>query len=317
MSGKPSPVPTNLLSVKALHDADFVAALLRLSSRRCSACRRDEGHPGRPFVLASVRSRRGVSRVVDERADASLWLEATTGTERSFGILFDRYRTRVFRKAYSQLKSVHDAEDVVAVVFLEAWRSRAKVRIVEGSSLPWLLSVTSYVLLNQTRSTRRWRRLLAALPEPELHADHADQVLERADQSEQLRAVYDAMTSLTSQERSIIDLCVIEELPIATGPHTDLVAEAGAELDAVDQVVLLAVTEVEDPPCDRAGQVALVGVFQHRGVQQHGLQLESGEREARLDRRDALPVRDEAVSARLVSAAAEPLLEPPIAHRPG
>lgn len=154
--------------------------------------------------------------VVDDSADSALWLEATTGTDRSFGILFDRYRTRIFRKAYAQLKSVHDAEDVVAVVFLEAWRSRARVRIVDGSILPWLLTVTNYVLLNHTRSTRRWRRLLSALPEPEVHADHSDQVLDRANQSAQLRAIYDAMSVLTAQERSIIDLCVIEELPIAT-----------------------------------------------------------------------------------------------------
>ncbi|MGO4535974.1 RNA polymerase sigma factor [Leifsonia sp. 2MCAF36] len=154
--------------------------------------------------------------MVDERSDAALWLEATTGTERSFAVLFDRYRTRVFRKAYAQLKSVHDAEDVVAMVFLEAWRSRSKVRIVDGSVLPWLLSVTSFVLLNQTRSSRRWRRLIAALPAAEEQADHADHVLERAGQSEKLSAIYAAMTTLTSQERSIIDLCVIEELPLAT-----------------------------------------------------------------------------------------------------
>jgi hypothetical protein len=40
-------------------------------------------------VLASVRSGQGVT-VEDERADAALWLEATTGTERSFSVLFDR-----------------------------------------------------------------------------------------------------------------------------------------------------------------------------------------------------------------------------------
>ncbi|WP_349865482.1 RNA polymerase sigma factor [Leifsonia sp. WHRI 6310E] len=154
--------------------------------------------------------------MADEREDAALWLEATTGTDRSFAVLFDRYRARVFRKAYAQLKSTHDAEDVVAMVFLEAWKNRARVRIVDGSMLPWLLSITSYVLLNHTRSSRRWRRLIASLPEPEEHADHADIVLDRLDQSAQLRAVYEAISALASQERTIIDLCVIEELPVAT-----------------------------------------------------------------------------------------------------
>lgn len=154
--------------------------------------------------------------MVDERDDAALWLEATAGTERSFGVIFDRYRARVFRKAYSRLKDVPDAEDVVAMVFLEAWRKRDTVRIVDGSVLPWLLSVTSNVLLNHDRSTRRWRRLLAALPEPEQQSDHADEVLDRFDHSARLQAVYEAMSALSRQERSIIDLCVVEELSAAT-----------------------------------------------------------------------------------------------------
>src|SRR6478609_10682359 len=114
-------------------------------------------------------------------SDSALWLEASTGTERSFATLFDRYRTRVFRKAYAQVRNVPDAEDVVALVFLEAWRNRAKVRIVDGSLLPWLLTVTNYVLLNQNRTARRYSRLLAAMPAPEQEPDHADEVIERLD----------------------------------------------------------------------------------------------------------------------------------------
>ena len=151
-----------------------------------------------------------------ERSDSALWLEASSGTERSFAILFDRYRTRVFRKAYAQLRSVADAEDVVALVFLEAWRNRAKVRIVDGSLLPWLLTITHYVLLNQTRTARRYSRLLAAVPAPEQEPDHADEVLDRLDRDAQLVAVRGAMKGLSAQERSILDLCLVEELPIAT-----------------------------------------------------------------------------------------------------
>ena len=119
--------------------------------------------------------------MVDERADAALWLEAGTGTAGSFGVLFDRYRTRVFDEAYARLASVDDAEDVVAVVFLEAWRDRARVRFVDGSLLPWLLGITSRVLRHRDRSTRRWRRLLAALPAPEQHADDGGARRERTD----------------------------------------------------------------------------------------------------------------------------------------
>ncbi|RDV44903.1 hypothetical protein DOE76_09160 [Leifsonia sp. ku-ls] len=151
-----------------------------------------------------------------EVADSALWLEASSGTERSFAVLFDRYRTRVFRKAYAQVRSVADAEDVVALVFLEAWRNRAKVRIVDGSLLPWLLTVTNYVLLNQARTARRYSRLLAAMPAPEQEPDHAEEVLDRLDRDGQLSAIRDVMAKLSAQERSIIDLCLVEELPMAT-----------------------------------------------------------------------------------------------------
>jgi RNA polymerase sigma-70 factor (ECF subfamily) len=154
--------------------------------------------------------------IAGEVSDSALWLEASTGTERSFAILFDRYRTRVFRKAYAQVRNVADAEDVVALVFLEAWRNRAKVRIVDGSLLPWLLTVTNYVLLNQNRTARRYSRLLAAMPAPEQEPDHADEVIERLDRDAQLVAIRSVMGKLSTQEQAIIDLCLVEELTVAT-----------------------------------------------------------------------------------------------------
>lgn len=148
-------------------------------------------------------------------SDCALWLEASSGTERSFAILFDRYRKRIFRKAYAHVRHVADAEDVVALVFLEAWRSRAKVRIVDGSVLPWLLTVTTFVLMNQARTARRHSRLLAALPKPEREPDHADDVLDRLERDTQLSAIRAALSYLSLQEKLILDLCLSEELPIA------------------------------------------------------------------------------------------------------
>lgn len=75
--------------------------------------------------------------------DASLWLAATSGTATAFATLFQRHRPAVFRTAYGKTQSIHDAEDVVATVFLEAWRNKSKVRIVQGSILPWLLATTT------------------------------------------------------------------------------------------------------------------------------------------------------------------------------
>ncbi len=73
---------------------------------------------------------------MNQRDDASLWLAATTGTAEAFAVLFDRYRPAVYGKALARTGNPADAEDIVATVFLEAWRRRASVRIVDGSLRP-------------------------------------------------------------------------------------------------------------------------------------------------------------------------------------
>jgi len=154
--------------------------------------------------------------VDDARSDAELWLEATSGTEASFGVVYDRYRARIFRKAYSRVFDRTDAEDVVAIVFLEAWRRRRDVRFVDGSLLPWLLVVTTNVSLNTERSGRRYRRLLAKLPAAEHTVDPSHEVGERLDSERMSQQITTALQRLGASDRRIVDLCLVDQLPMAT-----------------------------------------------------------------------------------------------------
>lgn len=149
-------------------------------------------------------------------SDAALWLEAVSGTERAFITIFDRYRTRIFRAAYSRVANVADAEEVVAIVFLEAWRLRERVRVVDGSLLPWLLAVTSNVAANLVRSRRRYSRMLAQLPAPSRQEDHAMYVEERLDRQPLRHALADALGRLSPGDRAVAELCLIEELPLSS-----------------------------------------------------------------------------------------------------
>ena len=153
--------------------------------------------------------------VDDARSDAVLWLEATSGTEASFGVVYDRYRARIFRKAYSRVLDRTDAEDVVAVVFLEAWRRRRDVRFVDGSLLPWLLVVTTNVSLNTERSGRRYRRLLAKLPAAEHAVDPSNEVGDRLDSERMSQQITAALQRLGASDRRIVDLCLVDQLPMA------------------------------------------------------------------------------------------------------
>ncbi|SDS84718.1 RNA polymerase sigma factor [Microterricola viridarii] len=153
---------------------------------------------------------------MEERdSDAALWLEAVSGTERAFAVIFDRHRARVFRAAYRRVGNVADAEDAVAIVFLEAWRLRKKVRIVDGSLLPWLLTVTTNVTRNLTRAQRRYRRLIGNLPPSPSAEDAAPQIDARIDLHMRGNRLAQALRKLAPADRAVVDLCLVEELPIA------------------------------------------------------------------------------------------------------
>ncbi len=151
----------------------------------------------------------------EHQSDSALWLEATSGTERAFVTIFDRYRARIFRAAYRRTGSVGDAEEIVAIVFFEVWRLRKRVRIVDGSLLPWLLAVAAHVTSNLSRSQRRYARMIAQLPPPVEQEDHAPHVDEVLDGQARSQAITAALGSLAPGDRAVVELCLIEELPLA------------------------------------------------------------------------------------------------------
>lgn len=148
----------------------------------------------------------------DSESDAALVLMANHGTPEVFGALFSRHKDRVFRHALARLGSWEDAEDVTAVVFLEAWRRRNGLFFVDGSALPWLLTTTNFVVKNHQRWTRRHQAFLAALPNPEDVEDHAPAVLNRTDQEVWVR---EAFGRLRLSDQDVLTLALVEEMSMA------------------------------------------------------------------------------------------------------
>lgn len=155
-----------------------------------------------------------MSSASEQESDASLWLAATSGSDRAFARIYDRHRRRIYAKALMRLGDIHDAEDAVAAVFLEAWRGRKRVRFVDDSLLPWLLTVTVNVTLNLERSRRRYRRLLAVLPDPGITADHAEVVAEYLDTQPQMRRLSLAMQRLSQVDQALVELVLVEEMAV-------------------------------------------------------------------------------------------------------
>jgi RNA polymerase sigma factor (sigma-70 family) len=132
------------------------------------------------------------------------WADALRGDGEAFGRIFDRHRHRVFRHSYRLVAVSADADDIVSVTFLEAWRRADAVRFVNGSILPWLLVTATNSARNLARSSRRYRAMLERLPiDP-----HDD---DRATDSFDSEA-HDALRRLSLADQRILTLCVLEDL---------------------------------------------------------------------------------------------------------
>lgn len=143
-----------------------------------------------------------------------LWQRSLNGEADAFASIFDRHRDRVFRQACRLLDGLDDAEDVSAAAFLELWRRREDVRLVNGSVLAWLLVTTTNLSRNAVRARRRHRAFLAKLPREERVASAETQAVDGTALgiSPELRA---ALRSLPEQDLHLLSLVAFEDLSLA------------------------------------------------------------------------------------------------------
>jgi RNA polymerase sigma factor (sigma-70 family) len=148
------------------------------------------------------------SRVEDEDD----WALVMAGNGRAMARVYDRHHARLRRHAASLVPAAADAEDVVAVVFLEAWRNRDRVRFVDGSLLPWLLTTATLSARNISRASRRYRGFLERFPrDPDMVGDPAEEV--------DTGYGHDALRRLSVRDQEVITLCVIEGLTEREAAH--------------------------------------------------------------------------------------------------
>lgn len=156
----------------------------------------------------------GDNQIVDADADDAddvLWARALAGDETAFAGVFDRHVDRVHRQSRRFVTREADAEDVTAMVFLEAWRLRHRVRIVDGSVVAWLLVTVVNVARNTVRARTRYESTLRGLRVDDV-SDHADAVLQQLvldGMGAPLRAAFEG---LSRADQEVLALCVIEEL---------------------------------------------------------------------------------------------------------
>ena len=91
------------------------------------------------------------------RATRSPGRRAQAATRGAFSELYERHARTIYNYLFRRLADWSEAEDLTAVVFLEAFRRRSEVVVVEGKLLPWLYGIATNVLRNRRRTLWRHR----------------------------------------------------------------------------------------------------------------------------------------------------------------
>ncbi len=163
----------------------------------------------------------------DDLSDGDLWLRARAGDSEAFAGVFERHREPVRAYCARRSGSLDAADDLVSIVFLEAWRRRADVELIYDSVLPWLYGVAGRTVQRRTRTALRHRRLLDRLSNhapvdpggpagDPVFADHADQVAARVDDERHLRQVTASLSRMGRLDQEVLLLCLWQELDTAS-----------------------------------------------------------------------------------------------------
>lgn len=155
----------------------------------------------------------------EQLADGVLLPLLHAGDHAAHGALFVSYGQLVYGFCARRCGDRGRAEDLMSVVFLEVWRCRSSILVVDDSLRPWLLGVATNVLRHEARSRRRHQDALSRFATVHASADPDDMV----DVDEALTVTLHARVALRAisepprREREVAELCLVEQLTTAGG----------------------------------------------------------------------------------------------------
>jgi RNA polymerase sigma factor (sigma-70 family) len=197
-----------------------------------------------------------------EPRDAELWRLAATNDADAFGKLYERHARVVYNYVFRRVGDWSEAEDLTAVVFLEAFRRRREVRLTHGELLPWLYGVATNVVRNRRRAIWRHGRALRRLRPGNDGADHSVEAIERLDAQKQMRHLLELVRRLHADQQDVIALCIwsdlsYEEAAVALGIPVGTVRSRLSRARAALRELLGENRHEIGEPDDAAGKVVL------------------------------------------------------------
>jgi RNA polymerase sigma factor (sigma-70 family) len=141
-----------------------------------------------------------------EFPDSVLWSHSRRGDTAAFGLLFERHGKAIYNYCFRRVGDWAVAEDLLSIVFLEAWRRRDK-ELPPGKVLPWLYGIATNVVRNRRRSERRFAVAMRRMPRPESEQAFDELADERLDDAHQMRQALTLVERLPKHEQDVFVLC--------------------------------------------------------------------------------------------------------------
>lgn len=139
------------------------------------------------------------------KANSELVTAAKNGDKEAFASLYELVQDELYKYALYSLGNAHDAEDVVAEAFLEAYRGISKLRDPEAFH-GWIFRILTVRIkrrIGRYIQEKRQLQIEDFAADPALQSDGMDlEVVHRAD-------LVAAFSTLSTQERMIISLSVL------------------------------------------------------------------------------------------------------------
>ncbi|MFB7419404.1 RNA polymerase sigma factor [Streptomyces sp. NPDC056210] len=128
-----------------------------------------------------------------------------TRHEQDFTVLYRTHHPAVDAYVRRRLSATEDSDDVVAEVFLTAWRRLDE--LPRDAALPWLYATARKILANTRRAEQRRQALAetAARERQSISSDPAEDVVG-------MQAVAMAFDALSESDREVLRLALWEEL---------------------------------------------------------------------------------------------------------
>lgn len=135
--------------------------------------------------------------------------QVCAGRREAFRILVETHRHRIYRICFHLLKDAETAEDLAQDTFITAFRKIAQFDPAKGRFSTWLITIAKRLCLNALRKTAP----ILMAETPDVAAPIRNSPDHRAERSETLRALDEALADLSEEHRRAFILAEIEELP--------------------------------------------------------------------------------------------------------